>query len=150
VFASINTPIGALRLQEQDGFITSLEFGRGGDAPKTDLLRLAAAQLSAYFKGSLQRFTLPLAADSSGFAHGVNEAMLAIPYGETRTYGEIAKHLEVTPQDVGQACGANRVPILIPCHRVVGAQNLGGYSGAGGIETKVALLKLEGGASLLL
>ncbi|MCB1350992.1 MAG: MGMT family protein, partial [Maritimibacter sp.] len=68
----------------------------------------------------------------------------------TRTYGEIAADLGASAQAVGNACGANPIPILIPCHRVLGATGLGGYSGAGGIETKVALLRLEGAGGLLI
>jgi len=76
--------------------------------------------------------------------------MCAIPFGETRTYGEIAAELDASAQAVGNACGANPIPILIPCHRVLGAASLGGFSGAGGIETKVALLRHEGAAGLLI
>ncbi len=76
--------------------------------------------------------------------------MRAIPFGETRTYGEIAAALGASAQAVGTACGANPIATLIPCHRVLGAASLGGYSGAGGIETKVALLRLEGAAGLLI
>ena len=76
--------------------------------------------------------------------------MAAIPYGETRSYGDLARALQAPAQAIGQACGANPIPILIPCHRVVGATGLGGFSARGGVETKVALLKLEGAASLLL
>ena len=147
---TLDTPVGPLTLVEDAGFITALRWQAAQPQGESAVLREAIAQLNAYFAGKLQRFTLPLAAQSSGFAHGVCEAMLAIPYGETRTYGEIAKNLEVNAQAVGKACGANPIAILIPCHRVVSATSLGGYSGAGGVETKVALLKLEGAASLLL
>lgn len=76
--------------------------------------------------------------------------MSAIPYGETVTYGDIAKELGLPPQAVGQACGANSIPIVIPCHRVVGADGLGGFSARGGVETKVALLRHEGAYALLI
>jgi methylated-DNA-[protein]-cysteine S-methyltransferase len=76
--------------------------------------------------------------------------MSAIPFGETRTYGEIARGLGVPAQAVGQACGANPVPVVIPCHRVLGATSLGGYSGEGGVETKVWLLRHEGAGGLLI
>ncbi len=80
--------------------------------------------------------------------HRFLEALSAIPYGETRTYGDLARALGIPPQASGQACGANPIAILIPCHRVLAADGLGGYSGEGGIETKIALLRLEGAASL--
>lgn len=76
--------------------------------------------------------------------------MLEIPLGETRTYGDIARDLGAPPQPVGNACGSNPIPVIIPCHRVLGAKGLGGFSGAGGVETKVALLKHEGAAGLLI
>ena len=76
--------------------------------------------------------------------------MRAIPVGHTRTYGDIARDLGVPPQAVGQACGGNPIAIIIPCHRVLGAGGLGGFSGAGGVETKVALLRHEGAAGLLI
>lgn len=76
--------------------------------------------------------------------------MQAIPYGETRTYGELASDLNNQPQPVGNACGNNSIPIVIPCHRVVGATGLGGFSAPGGIETKVALLRHEDAYGLLI
>ena len=76
--------------------------------------------------------------------------MCAIPYGETMEYGEIARKLGSMPQPVGNACGRNSIPIIIPCHRVVGASGLGGFSAPGGVETKVALLKHEGAYGLLI
>jgi methylated-DNA-[protein]-cysteine S-methyltransferase len=76
--------------------------------------------------------------------------MCAIPFGETRTYGDLAKDLGVPAQAIGQACGANPVPVIVPCHRILGASGLGGFSAPGGVETKVALLKHEGAASLLI
>ncbi len=95
-------------------------------------------------------FNLPLAPQVTSAQARFDAAMLAIPYGETRTYGQMAKALGISAQDAGQHCGANRIAILIPCHRVLGTANLGGYSGRGGIETKVALLRLEGAAGLLI
>ena len=70
--------------------------------------------------------------------------MSEIPYGETRTYGQIAKAVGAPAQAVGQACGANSLPILIPCHRVTGTNWFGGFSAPGGVETKAALLRHEG------
>jgi methylated-DNA-[protein]-cysteine S-methyltransferase len=70
--------------------------------------------------------------------------MRKIPYGKTRTYGALAEKLKSGARPVGTACGRNTIPIIIPCHRVIGTATLGGYSGAGGLDTKVALLRLEG------
>ena len=74
----------------------------------------------------------------------VRRAMADIPLGETRTYGEIARAVGAPAQAVGQACGANPLPILIPCHRVTGTDWFGGFSAPGGVETKAALLRHEG------
>ena len=71
------------------------------------------------------------------------QALLDIPHGDTRTYGDLAKMLDVSAQAIGQACGANRLPIFVPCHRVLGAHGLGGFSGGCGIESKAALLRRE-------
>ena len=76
--------------------------------------------------------------------------MRAIPFGGTRTYGEIAAKVGAPAQAVGQACGANPIPVIIPCHRATAAEGLGGFSAAGGVEMKVALLRHEGAYSLLL
>jgi O-6-methylguanine DNA methyltransferase len=142
-------PLGPLTLTEAGGVITGVEWARREGAGGSALLDAACAQLAEYFAGARQVFDLPLDY-GAGFHEGVRRAMAAIPFGETRTYGDLAKELGAPAQAIGQACGANPVPILIPCHRVLAANGLGGYSGAGGVETKVALLKLEGAASLLI
>jgi methylated-DNA-[protein]-cysteine S-methyltransferase len=107
-------------------------------------------QLSAYFAGELQDFDLPLAPHGSDLQRRVCAVMAAIPFGDTRTYGQIATQLGVPAQAIGQACGGNPIPVLIPCHRVLGATGLGGFSGEGGVETKVWLLRHEGAAGLLI
>ncbi len=110
----------------------------------------AVAQLTAYFAGAREQFDLPFHVKGTQFQKDVCAAMSAIPFGDTRTYGEIAKELGAMPQAVGQACGANPIPILIPCHRVMGAKGLTGFSGKGGVETKVALLRHEGAGGFLI
>ncbi|MFT5160182.1 MAG: methylated-DNA-[protein]-cysteine S-methyltransferase, partial [Paracoccaceae bacterium] len=98
----------------------------------------------------LKMFDVEMSFPSSAFQHGVLESMMSIPFGSTKTYGEIADYVEGSAQAVGNACGANPIPILIPCHRVLGANSLGGFSGSGGVESKVFLLRLEGAAGLLI
>jgi methylated-DNA-[protein]-cysteine S-methyltransferase len=107
------------------------------------LLAEGLAQLAAYFDRRLTRFDLPLDW-GTGLNAAVRRAMADIPQGETRTYGQIAKAVGAAPQAVGQACGANPLPILIPCHRVTGSDWFGGFSAPGGVETKAALLRHEG------
>ena len=147
------TPLGLLRITEEEGAITAITWARREDPPgadRTALLEEAERQLIAYFAHQLQNFDLPLRPSGDDFQQSVCQAMAAIPYGETREYGQIAKDLGSMPQPVGQACGGNSIPVVIPCHRVVGASGLGGFSAPGGVETKVALLKHEGAYSLLL
>ena len=150
MIACVDSPVGRLTLTETDGAITALEWRDEDAPPASDLLKRAAGELAAYFAGDLRHFTLPLAPRGSEFQQGFYRALCAIPYGETRTYGDLAAELGVSAQAIGQACGANPIPILIPCHRVLSSTGLGGFSGAGGVETKVALLRLEGAASLLI
>jgi len=138
-----------MTLTEQDGAIVRAEWEEDG-ADDTPLLREAAAQLVAYFDDPAQGFDLPLKVEASDFQQRVCDAMLAIPLGETRTYGELSKDLGVPAQAIGQGCGGNPIPVIIPCHRVLGANGLGGFSGLGGVETKVWLLKHERAGGLLI
>lgn len=146
--ASLISPLGPVTLTETAGMITALDWhaSPGAGSP---LLTEALRQLQAYFDCRLTRFDLPLDF-GSGFQAQVRHAMAAIPYGETRRYGDLAREIGVPAQAIGQACGANPLPILIPCHRVLAANGLGGFSAKGGVESKVFLLKLEGAASLLI
>ncbi len=149
ISASLETPVGPLSVSERDGAIVRLDWTAEASR-QTALLIRALEQLQAYFAGELTAFDLPLHVEGSDFQRAVCDAMLAIPFGETRTYGDIARELGAPPQPVGNACGGNPIPVIIPCHRVLGASGLGGFSGKGGVETKVALLKHEGAASLLI
>ena len=146
---SLDSPVGRLTVIAGEDGIVGVEW-RDGRRDESDLLDRAEAELAAYFDGSLRQFTLPLHIRASQFQQDVCAAMSAIPFGETRTYGDLAAALGVPAQAIGQACGGNPIPIIVPCHRVLGALGLGGYSGAGGIETKVALLRHEGAAGLLI
>lgn len=147
--AGCESPLGNLTLAEDSGVLIRLEWRRGLVGPGSELLERAIVQLSEYFDGKRRVFDLPFDF-GEGLQADVRSAMLAIPYGETRTYGDLAKDIGVPAQAIGQACGANALPIFIPCHRILAANGLGGYSVAGGVETKVALLRLEGAASLLI
>lgn len=149
--ASLNSPVGPLTIWEADGRIVRLDWRHRIDSEDLpDVLVEARAQLYEYFAGTRRGFDLPLAPAGSDFQRAVCDAMSAIAFGETRTYGDIARDLGAPAQAVGQACGGNPIPILIPCHRVLAANGLGGFSGAGGVEAKVALLRHEGAASLLI
>ncbi len=146
---AVDSPLGPLTLVADAVGITALEW-REGRRDETPVLRQAALQLTEYFAGKRQDFTVPVRLTCSEFQRSVCAAMSAIRFGKTRTYGDLAGQLGVPAQAIGQACGSNPIPILIPCHRVLGANGLGGYSGDGGVETKVWLLRHEGAAGLLI
>ena len=147
---AVDTPLGRLAVEETDGAITALHWKGDAEGEPTPLLREAERQLIAYAAGDLTAFDLPLAPKGGPLQQAVMAEMRAIPLGETRTYGEIAKAVDASAQAVGQACGANPIPVIIPCHRVTGTDWLGGFSGMGGVEMKVTLLRHEGAYSLLI
>ena len=143
----MDSPIGGLRLHASAGLLTAIEFGaepQGRPAPDP-LLDDAQQQLQEYFTGDRRSFDLPLANDGTEFQRKVWGELRRIPFGETASYGEIARRLGYEPvisRAVGAANGANPLPIVVPCHRVVGSDgSLTGY--AGGVERKRALLELE-------
>ena len=147
------SPLGDIRFVCGDSGLELLHFSDGGfacsgeDHPVADLTR---RWLDIYFAGREPDFTPPLHLRTGPFRRKVWEIMLTIPYGKTMTYGEIAKEIarrhgleKMSAQAVGGAVGHNAIPIIIPCHRVIGANgNLTGYGG--GIERKIKLLELEG------
>ena len=141
---SISTPIGPVSVKETMGMIVRIGWNHvkpvGTASP---VLKEAVAQLKDYFEGGIATFDLPLEPAGSPFQRRVWSAVCTIPYGETRTYGTLATKVETAPRAIGKACGANPIPIIIPCHRVVGAYSIGGYSGRRGLDTKSALLGLE-------
>jgi methylated-DNA-[protein]-cysteine S-methyltransferase len=147
---TLETQFGPLGLVEEDGAIIALKWTSQNEGAPTALLREGIRQLRAYAEGRLEQFDLPLRVGGSAFQRAVCDQINAIPFGYTKTYGDIAKALNAPAQTVGGACGGNPIPILIPCHRVMGAKGLTGFSGAGGIETKVALLRHERAAGLLI
>lgn len=144
----LKTVLGDLTVFEQGGKIIALDWGLGLDAPRRTEnapLNQTAEALRAYFKSGKDDFAkLPLDAGGTAFQRRVWAEMQKIEPGHVKTYGEIAKILKSSPRAVGNACGANPLPILIPCHRVVGKNDLGGYTGDGGLDTKTSLLRLEG------
>ena len=142
---TIESPVGPLTITAEDDAITAVDFGAGaGPSPNGGVLAEAARQLAAYFAGERREFALPLAPSGTPFRLRVWAAMQAIPYGQTRSYGDLARALDSAPRAIGGACGANPIPLVIPCHRVVGAGGaLGGFSGGAGCDTKRQLLALE-------
>ena len=135
--------LDALTLTEEDGAIVALDWGWGRDQAETPLLRTARDQVEQFLDGERQGFDLPLAPRGTPLRRRVWDALCLIPFGQTRTYADIARQAGGVPRAVGQANGANPIPIIIPCHRVVAVAGLGGYSGGDGLETKRRLLALE-------
>jgi len=141
---TLDTPTGPVTVTEEDDAIVAVTWGGGGrdDSP---LLQSAAQQLREYFAARRRAFDLPLMPRGSDFHRAVWREMLTIPYGRTKSYGDLAKATDSIARAVGTACGANPIPIFIPCHRVLAAdRQLGGFSGGKGAETKAFLLTLEG------
>lgn len=144
----LQSPVGGLAVEAIDAAIVAVHWIDGGadDAASAGgVLGEARSQLEAYFAGRLRAFDLPLAPAGSPFERDVWRRMCDIPYGETMTYGDMADAVGGVARAVGTACGTNPIPILIPCHRVMGAGNrMVGYSGRGRVETKRWLLVHEG------
>lgn len=141
---SIHSPLGPLTVFEEDGVITSLSWGWHPRGEETGLLALAREQLTDYFDGARKTFSLPLSPGGTPFQRRIWAQMAKIPYGETLSYGTLARNTDSGPRAVAMACARNPIPVIIPCHRVVGsAGKLGGYSGGEGIATKRFLLDME-------
>ncbi|HZC26989.1 MAG TPA: methylated-DNA--[protein]-cysteine S-methyltransferase [Actinopolymorphaceae bacterium] len=148
---TIDTPVGLLELRSNGKALTSIYFtdkasatATRGDLDSDPVLRETADQLNAYFAGERTDFDLPLAPHGTDFQERVWSALTEIPYAETWSYAELARHIGLPTafRAVGAANGQNPLPIVIPCHRVVGANGkLVGYGG--GMERKRHLLELE-------
>lgn len=141
---TLGSPVGRLTVVEAHGRIARVGWGLPASGTPTPLLRAAVAQLHAYFMNDISDFDLPLVDASSMPEAAVRTAMLAIPRGATMTYGEIATRTGSSARAVGQMCASNPLPIIVPCHRVVGVAVAGHYSGGGGADTKHWLLAHEG------
>lgn len=143
-----SSPLGCLTLIEDGGSLTSLRFGGSPGGELTPLLSEAQRQLCEYFAGERREFSLPLNPRGTEFQKRVWRALETIPYGETRCYQQIAEAIGQprATRAVGMANNRNPLPILIPCHRVIGKDgSLTGYGG--GLDIKKALLSLETGRS---
>jgi methylated-DNA-[protein]-cysteine S-methyltransferase len=150
-YRTIDSPIGPLTLAGRDSALTNLrmvdqtyEPSRADWTRDDNVFADAVEQLNAYFAGELTDFDLELDLQGTAFQQRVWEALLTIPYGETRSYGEIAEQVGApgSARAVGLANGHNPIAIIVPCHRVIGANGkLTGYGG--GIDRKLTLLELE-------
>lgn len=151
-YCYLDTPIGELLLAGEDDALSMIGFPKGSMRrdPEADWiynekpLKKARQQLQEYFAGTRKDFDLPLNINGTEFQVSVLEALRDIPYGETVSYGEIARRIgrPKAVRAVGAANGRNPIPIVVPCHRVIGSSgDLTGFGG--GLDTKEALLRLE-------
>jgi methylated-DNA-[protein]-cysteine S-methyltransferase len=149
----IASPVGDLTLAANDSGLTMLGWSPvagGTETPDHPVLLAATHQLAEYFAGTRHAFDLPLAPDGTPFQQAVWRALLDIPYGETRSYADVARSIgrPSATRAVGAANGRNPLAIVMPCHRVIGAS--GGLTGfAGGMTAKRLLLDLERADRLL-
>lgn len=128
----LKTPLGYLSISMSDSSVSSVDFLKNKKSIGNldgALSKKTTKQIENYFQNPKKKFDLPLELNGTPFQKRVWRALQKIPAGEVRTYGQIAKQLKTASQAVGNACRANPVPIIIPCHRVVSATGLGGYMG---------------------
>ena len=129
--AVIPAPFGAMGIRTEEGLVKELVYLPAQtplQKPTSALAKKVTLQIEAYFANPAFQFDLPLAPQGTLFQHRVWKAISDIPLGQVSTYGNIAKRIASAPRAVGQACGANWYPLIIPCHRVTAAHGLGGFA----------------------
>jgi methylated-DNA-[protein]-cysteine S-methyltransferase len=149
--AVISSPIGRIALDSDGVGLTAvrLKVKDPLKPPIHPLLKRAAEEIGEYFRGARRSFSAPLHRPdgATAFQRRIWDALAQIPYGTTRTYGDLARELSTSPRAVGGACARNALPLLVPCHRVVAKSGLGGFSGDWqtglAIDVKKVLLDLE-------
>ena len=150
--AVVASPFGAIGIRTEDDALTHIIYlpqGTQVQAPRNQLAAQAVKQLAHYFQHADYALNLPLRCTGSAFQNKVWQAIAAIPVGQTQTYGALAKQIGSAARAVGQACGSNRLPLFIPCHRVVAAKGLGGFmrnnnAASDALQIKSWLLEHEG------
>jgi len=139
-----NTSLGWITLEENEQKLVSVKFGKKIKKGNSKFLIKAKKQISEFTCGRLKKIKLAIFLDGSILQKKIWKELQKIPYGEKKTYGEIAKNLNTSPRYVGNVCGQNNHLLIIPCHRVVRSDgSLGGFSGLGGIKLKKNLIKME-------
>ena len=140
---SLHSPVGDITISEEDGSVVAIDWGWGRDQDATPVLIETRRQLHLYFDGKLTVFSVPLQPLGTEYRKRVWHALMLIPVGETRSYAALAASAGGSARSIGGAMANNPIPIIIPCHRVVGASGPGGFSGGDGLPTKRFLLALE-------
>ena len=147
---TLDTPLGRLQIEATENGLCGIWFPSRTRKPvpssgKNKVITVAKQELSAYLAGDLTAFSVPLDWQGTRFQESVWQALLAVPYGETVTYGDIARAIgsPSSSRPVGGAVGKNPIPIIVPCHRIIGSdRSLTGFTG--GLDIKIRLLELEG------
>lgn len=147
---TLDTPVGTLTLEASERGLSSIRFPNqpksiAGRLTSNNVIKLAKQELTAYFASELKEFSLPLDWHGTAFQESVWRALTAIPFGEAVSYADIARAIgrPQSARPTGGAVGRNPLPIIVPCHRVIGSDHtLTGFTG--GLDIKVALLELEG------
>ncbi|NDC89837.1 MAG: methylated-DNA--[protein]-cysteine S-methyltransferase [Bacteroidetes bacterium] len=152
-YTDILTPLGVIRLSAMQKHITSVRAAPEGNSMHPSptpspllppLLQEGRSQIEAWFARRLLRFDLPLVPAATPAQQALRAFLLALPFGRTCSYKEVAQAVGSSPRAIGGGCGRNPLPILVPCHRIVAARGaLGGYSGFNGLATKTWLLAFE-------
>jgi methylated-DNA-[protein]-cysteine S-methyltransferase len=130
--AILSTPLTKIGLRISDGYVTSLDVLPNHVeciTPSDDISKQISEELTRYFRDPTYVMQIKLRAQGTDFQQKVWQALLNIPSGQTLTYGQLAKQLHSAPRAIGQACRTNPIPIIIPCHRIIAANGLGGYAG---------------------
>ena len=141
---SFNCSLGWITLFEKNNSITSIKFGKSKNKGKNSTLIKLKKQIIEFSKGKRKFFSVKLHLKGSVLQKKIWKELRNIKYGNTKTYGEIAKALRTSPRYVGNVCGQNNHLLVVPCHRVIRSDGaLGGFSGLGGIKLKQKLLNLE-------
>ena len=141
---SFYTKFGWISAIEEKGKVTEIKFLKTKNVGKSLILKKLKKMINKYFSKQETSFNLPLEIKGSLLQKKIWKELIKIPYGKTKSYGEIAKIVKTSPRYVGNVCGQNKHLLLIPCHRVIRTDGtLGGFSGTGGLTLKKRLLKLE-------
>ena len=141
---SFQTKFGWMSAFEEKGKITELKFLKTKNVGKSLTLKKLKKKINDYYSKKIKTFNIPLLIEGSVLQKKIWKELKKIPYGKTKSYGEIAKIVKTSPRYVGNVCGQNKHVLVVPCHRVIRTDGgLGGFSGSGGLALKKRLLNLE-------
>ncbi len=141
---SFYTKFGWISAIEEKGKVTEIKFLKTKNVGKSLILKKLKKMINQYFSKQKTSFNLPLEINGSLLQKKIWKELIKIPYGKTKSYGDIAKIVKTSPRYVGNVCGQNKHLLVVPCHRVIRTDgSLGGFSSSGGLGLKKRLLKLE-------